>query len=104
MLIIPVDTSVITTFYIGVLTNRNKVKSRLETPHFEILFRASYGMDRSQLEVYNENIRLGRWRTKAFDKDDPLKRVCPTSASPTHLNPFIPVMLVKGTGTSDSVD
>lgn len=32
-------------------------------------------MDRSQLEVYNENIRLGRWRSKPFDRDDPLKRV-----------------------------
>lgn len=69
------DTSVFTTFYVGVLTNREKVKSKRETPNFEILFRASYGMDRKQLEVYNENIRLGRWRTKPFDKDDPLKRV-----------------------------
>lgn len=74
-----VDTSVFTTFYIGVLTNREAVKAKRETPHFEILFRASYGMDRGQLEVYNENIRLGRWRSKPFDKDDPLKRVCPAS-------------------------
>jgi DNA ligase-4 len=32
-------------------------------------------MDRTQLEVYNENIRMGRWRSKPFDRDDPLKRV-----------------------------
>jgi DNA ligase-4 len=70
-----VDTSVFTSFFIGVLTNSEKVKSRLETPHFEILLRASYGMDRTQLEVYNENIRMGRWRSKPFDRDDPLKRV-----------------------------
>jgi hypothetical protein len=71
-----VDTSVFTTFYLGVLTNLERVKAKRETPHFEILFRASYGMDRSQLEIYNENIRMGRWSTKPFDRDDPLKRVC----------------------------
>ena len=70
-----VDTSVFTTFYLGVLTNLDQVKAKIETPHFEILFRASYGMDRSQLEVYNENIRMGRWRSKPFDRGDPLKRV-----------------------------
>jgi DNA ligase-4 len=74
-LILTVNTSVLTTFYLGVLTNLDQVKARIETPHFEILFRASYGMDRSQLEVYNENIRMGRWRSKPFDRDDPLKRV-----------------------------
>jgi len=70
-----VDTSVFTTFYLGVLTNLDQVKAKIETPHFEFLFRASYGMDRSQIEVYNENIRMGRWRSKPFDRDDPLKRV-----------------------------
>lgn len=70
-----VDTSVFTTFYVGVLTNAERVKSRCETPHFEILFRVSYGCSRDELEVYNENIRLGRWRNKPFDKDDVLKRV-----------------------------
>jgi len=53
------------------------VKAKLETPHFEFLFRASYGMDRDHLEVHNENIRHGRWRSKPFDRDDPLKRVSP---------------------------
>jgi len=69
-----VDTSVYTTFYIGTLTNAESV-SRHCLPHFEILFRVSYGMDRDQLEVYNENIRHERWRGKPFDKDDPWKRV-----------------------------
>ncbi|WWD20194.1 hypothetical protein CI109_104670 [Kwoniella shandongensis] len=69
-----VDTSVFTTFYIGVLTNSERVKNRREMPHFEILFRSSYGLDRSQLEVYNEYIRHGRWASKPFDKDDPFKR------------------------------
>jgi DNA ligase-4 len=73
---VTVDTSVFTTFFLGVLTNLEKVKAKRETPHFEILFRASYGMDRTQLEIYNENIRMGRWSTKPFDRDDPLKRVC----------------------------
>lgn len=70
-----VDTSVFTTFYVGALTNAERVKSRCETPHFEILFRVSYGCSRSELEAYNENIRLGRWKNKPFDKDDPFKRV-----------------------------
>ncbi|WVF68578.1 hypothetical protein IAT40_003347 [Kwoniella sp. CBS 6097] len=69
-----VDTSVFTTFYIGVLTNAERVKTKRETPNFEVLFRASYGLDRSALEVYNENIRHGRWASKSFDKDDPFKR------------------------------
>ncbi|KAK8849569.1 hypothetical protein IAR55_004904 [Kwoniella newhampshirensis] len=69
-----VDTSVFTTFYIGALTNCDKAKSRTEMPHFEILFKASYGLDRSQLEVYNDCIRHGRWGSKPFDRDDPFKR------------------------------
>ncbi|KAK4687112.1 hypothetical protein P7C73_g2995, partial [Tremellales sp. Uapishka_1] len=69
-----VDTSVFTTFYMGVLTNQERVTARAEVPHFEILFRVSYGMDRSQLEIINENIRHGRWKSKPFDKDDPFKQ------------------------------
>ncbi|WRT69581.1 uncharacterized protein IL334_006570 [Kwoniella shivajii] len=69
-----VDTSVFTTFYLGVLTNSARVTSHRETPHFEILFRVSYGPDRAQLEYYNECIRHGRWSSKPFDKDDPFKR------------------------------
>jgi len=62
------------------------VKAKLETPHFELLFRASYGMDRDHLEVYNENIRHGRWRSKPFDRDDPLKRVSPVLLIRLHTN------------------
>ncbi|WWC65954.1 uncharacterized protein I303_108576 [Kwoniella dejecticola CBS 10117] len=69
-----VDTSVFTTFYLGVLTNAARVTSRKELPHFEILFRVSYGPDRTQLEYYNECLRYGRWGNKPFDKDDPFKR------------------------------
>ncbi|OCF46055.1 hypothetical protein I317_00143 [Kwoniella heveanensis CBS 569] len=69
-----VDTSVFTTFYIGVLTNGENVKVKREVPNFEALFRVSYGLDRSALEVYNENIHHGRWSTKSYDKDDPFKR------------------------------
>ncbi|WVQ96118.1 hypothetical protein IAU59_003220 [Kwoniella sp. CBS 9459] len=69
-----VDTSVFTTFYIGVLTNSERVKTKREMPNFEILFRASYGLDRSALEVYNGEIRHGRWASKSYDKDDPFKR------------------------------
>ncbi len=71
----PVDTSVFTTFYVGVLTNLPQVQSRKQTPHFEFLFRVSYGMSRDQLEIYNQNIRYGRWKTKSFDRDDPFKQV-----------------------------
>lgn len=69
------DTSVFTTFYIGTLTNREAVTKHRQVPHFEILFPASYGMTRDQLELYNENIRLARWGSKPFDKDDKWKRV-----------------------------
>ncbi|WWC92925.1 uncharacterized protein L201_007888 [Kwoniella dendrophila CBS 6074] len=69
-----VDTSVFTTFYLGVLTNSSRVTSHRELPHFEILFRVSYGPDRIQLEYYNECLRHGRWGSKPFDKDDPFKR------------------------------
>ena len=76
-----VDTSVFTTFYIGVLRNGDNVRARREIPHFDILFRASYGMERDQLEIYNNNIRHGRWKSKQYDKDDPLKRVSSASRS-----------------------
>lgn len=70
-----VDTSVFTTFYIGTLTNREGVTKHRQVPHFEVLFPTSYGMTREHLEVYNENVRLRRWRTKPFDRDDKWKRV-----------------------------
>ena len=70
-----VDTSVITTFYVGVLVNQDRVKARAEAPHFEILFRVSYGADRDMLEVWNANVRLGRWGSRPYDRDDPFKRV-----------------------------
>ena len=69
-----VDTTVLTTFYVGVISNRDRVKARLETPHFEILFRASYGLDRDALELVNGNIRHGRWASKSYDRADPFKR------------------------------
>ncbi len=76
----PVDTSVFTTFYLGTLTNREGVTKHRQVPHFEFLFAASYGMTRAQLELYNSNIRLGRWASKPFDKDDKWKRVGEVSA------------------------
>jgi hypothetical protein len=69
-----VDASVLTTFYLGVLANPGAVKSKQELPHYAILFRASYGPTRDQLEVYNDNVRHGRWGSKPFDKDDPFKK------------------------------
>lgn len=71
-----VDTSVCTTFYLGVLTNHDAVKAKIETPHFEILFRVSYGLERDALEIVNGNIRHGRWKSKSYDRNDPYKRVC----------------------------
>ncbi|OCF77906.1 hypothetical protein I204_01909 [Kwoniella mangroviensis CBS 8886] len=70
-----VDTSVFTTFYLGVLTNPTRITSHREVPHFEILFRVSYGPDRTKLEYYNSCLRHGRWGSKPFDKDDLFKRV-----------------------------
>ena len=63
-----------TTFYVGTLTNLDRVRARVETPHFEVLFRVSYGPSREALEEINGNIRHGRWASKPFDRDDPLKR------------------------------
>lgn len=77
-----VDTSVLTSFYLGVLTNHDRVKAKIETPHFEILFKVSYGMDRDVLELVNGNIRHGRWATKPYDKDDRLKRVSLQATDP----------------------
>jgi DNA ligase-4 len=70
-----VDTSVFTSFYVGVLTNHAAVKAKLETPHFEVIFKVSYGLSRAQLEEVNGCIRHGRWGTKRYDKDDRFKRV-----------------------------
>jgi DNA ligase-4 len=70
-----VDTSVFTSFYLGVLTNQAAVRAKIETPHFEILFKVSYGLDRDVLEDINGSLRHGRWRTKNYDKDDKFKRV-----------------------------
>lgn len=73
-----VDTSVYTTWYMGVLMNRDKVRKGREGPQFEIISRVSYGSSRQELELWNQNIRHGRWGTKPFDKDDPYKKVSST--------------------------
>lgn len=73
--LMPVDTSVFTTFYFGVLTNKEAVLSRRERPHFQFLFRSSWGLSRKDLGVYNYSMRLGRWSHKPYDRDDPAKRV-----------------------------
>jgi DNA ligase-4 len=70
-----VDTSVFTTWYLGVLTNGDRVRKRLESPHFDVVSRVSYGSSRDELELWNSNIRMGRWGTKPYDKNDPLNRV-----------------------------
>lgn len=70
-----VDTSVFTSFYVGVLTNQAAVKAKRETPHFEVLFKVSYGLSRDQLEEVNGCIRHSRWGTKRYDRDDRFKRV-----------------------------
>jgi DNA ligase-4 len=70
-----VDTSVLTSWYVGVLVNGPQVRARAEAPHFEVLFRVAYGPSRAELEEYNANVRMGRWGTRPFDRDDPMKRV-----------------------------
>lgn len=75
-----VDTSVYTTFYIGTLVNGDKA-GRGHYPEFQILFPVSYGLTLPQLEIYNANIRLGKWATSPFDRDDIWKRVCEASLS-----------------------
>lgn len=75
-----VDTSVFTTWYVGVLINGDKVRKRLEKPIFEAVNRVSYGPNREALSLWNAKIRHGEWGTKPYDKDDTRKSVflfCP---------------------------
>ncbi|WVQ75063.1 hypothetical protein IAR50_004672 [Cryptococcus sp. DSM 104548] len=87
-----VDTSVFTTFYLGVLDSHTPPKPSKPTkptelsalagqhaqnlPHIRILFAVSYGLSRDMLEYYNALIRMERWKSRPFDKDDPLKKRC----------------------------
>ncbi|KAJ9115901.1 hypothetical protein QFC22_005044 [Naganishia vaughanmartiniae] len=48
-----VGPSVMTTLYAGVLTNKAQVAQRKQDPHFEILFRVSYGLTKQQLAELN---------------------------------------------------
>lgn len=71
-----VDTSVFTTFYFGVLTNKEEVLARREYPNIQYLFRSSWGLSRKELCEYNSNMRSRRWDYKPYDRNDPAKRVC----------------------------
>lgn len=70
-----VDTSVFTTFYIGVLTNRDRVLAKTDNPHYQFLFRSSWGLTRQELGQYNAFMHKGEWDFKPYDRDDPAKRV-----------------------------
>ncbi|ODO06886.1 hypothetical protein I350_04246 [Cryptococcus amylolentus CBS 6273] len=69
-----VDTSVFTTFYLGSAISAGQHGKGL--PLIRILFAVSYGLTRDMLEHYNALIRMGRWKSRPFDKDDPLKKRC----------------------------
>lgn len=73
--LMPVDTSVFTTFYFGVLINKDRVLSHRERPEIQYLFRSSWGLTRRDLGIYNYAMRLDRWSHKPYDRDDPRKRV-----------------------------
>lgn len=73
--LISVDTSVFTTFYFGVLTNRDEVLAGRDYPNFQFLFRSSWGLSRRDLGIYNHLLRNGVWSHKPYDRDDPAKRV-----------------------------
>lgn len=68
------DTSVFTTFYFGAITNKEAV-TRGAAPHFQFLFRSSWGLSRPNLGRYNSFLRHGKWTHKPFDKNDREKRV-----------------------------
>lgn len=70
-----VDTSVFTTFYIGVLTNRDSVLAKTDNPNYQFLFRSSWGLTRQELGRYNALLHRGEWAFKPYDRDDPTKRV-----------------------------
>jgi DNA ligase-4 len=62
-----VGPSVMTTLYTGVLTNKAQVAQRKQDPHFEILFRVSYGLTKQQLGELNNNLGRSPFQTRKFD-------------------------------------
>ncbi|KAJ9121395.1 hypothetical protein QFC24_004733 [Naganishia onofrii] len=62
-----VGPSVMTTLYTGVLTNKAQVAQRKQDPHFEILFRVSYGLTKQQLAELNNALGRPPFQTRKFD-------------------------------------
>lgn len=64
--IVSVGPSVMTTLYAGVLTNKTQVARRQQDPHFEILFRISYGMSKAQLAELNNALGRPPYQTRKY--------------------------------------
>ncbi|GHJ90147.1 hypothetical protein NliqN6_6549 [Naganishia liquefaciens] len=65
-----VGPSVVTTLYAGVLTNRAQIHQGKEEPHFEILFRISYGMSKDQLGDFNSALGRPPFLTRKYNSHD----------------------------------
>lgn len=59
-----------TTLYAGVLTNKPQVNQGGEEPHFEILFRVSYGMTKDQLGQLNSALGRPPFLTRKYTSSD----------------------------------
>ena len=59
-----------TTLYAGVLTNRAQIHQGKEEPHFEILFRISYGMSKDQLGDFNSALGRPPFLTRKYNSHD----------------------------------
>jgi DNA ligase-4 len=59
-----------TTLYAGVLLNKTLVARGQEEPHFEVLFRVSYGMSKDQLGDLNAALGRPPFRTRKYNLSD----------------------------------
>lgn len=59
-----------TTLYAGVLTNKTRVNQGREEPHFEVLFRISYGMSKDQLGSLNSALGRPPFLTRRYNSLD----------------------------------
>lgn len=75
-----------TTLYAGVLTNKTQVARRQQDPHFEILFRISYGMSKTQLAELNNALGRPPYQTRKYGVAE--CQVCLASASRHELTVF----------------
>lgn len=82
-----VGPSVMTTLYAGVLTNKTQVARRQQDPHFEILFRISYGMSKTQLADLNNALGRPPYQIRKYGVAE--CQVCQEGARSTRADSFV---------------